>query len=94
VVFLFIAGGVGLTAFQYLKGTYNKEKGRLFTRSDSDRTRENAFKLREKRFILDAKVKFFLEGGEVLKYVVWRSCGCSIPGGTQGCQVGWGPGQA
>ena len=32
------------------------------------------------------------EGGEALEQAAQRSCGCPIPGNTQG-QVGWGPGQ-
>jgi len=35
-----------IVAFQYLTGAYKQEGGRLFTRVDSDRTRENGFKLR------------------------------------------------
>ena len=39
-----------IVAFQYLKGAY-KHKGKcLFTGEDSDRTRENGFKLRQGRF--------------------------------------------
>ena len=37
-------------AFQYLRGAYNQEGTQFFTRSDSDRTRGNGFKLKEGRF--------------------------------------------
>jgi len=39
-------------AFQNLKGAYKKDGERLFTRTRSDRTRGNCFKLKEVRFIL------------------------------------------
>ena len=42
-----------IVAFQYLKGLYKQEGGRLFTRVDSDTTRGNGFKLRQGRFRLD-----------------------------------------
>ena len=45
-----------IAAFQYLKGAYKQEW--LFTRVDSDRIRENGFKLRQGRFRLDIKRKF------------------------------------
>ena len=35
-----------IAAFQYLKGAYEQEGERLFTRVDSDRTRGNGFKMR------------------------------------------------
>ena len=35
-----------IVAFQYLKGAYKQEGEWLFTRVDSDRTRESGFKLR------------------------------------------------
>ena len=38
--------GDPIAAFQYLKGAYKQEGGRLFMRVDSDRTRKNGFKLR------------------------------------------------
>ena len=36
-----------IAAFQYLKGSYKKERDRLFIRISCDRSRENVFKLRE-----------------------------------------------
>ena len=58
-------------AFQCLKGAYKQEGEQLFMRVDSDRTRENGFKLRKGRFRLDIRRKIFhKEGGEALEQVV------------------------
>jgi len=46
-------------AFQYLKGAYRKDGEGLFTRVCSDRTRGNSSKLKEHRFRLDIRKKFF-----------------------------------
>ena len=75
-----------IVAFHYLKGAY-------FTRVDSDRTRGNGFKLRQGRFRLDPRRKFFTQ--RVLTH--WNRLpkearGCPIPGGIQG-QAGCGSGQ-
>jgi len=48
-----------ITAFQYLKGAYRKDGEGLFTRVCSNRTRGNSFKLKEGRFRLDIRKKFF-----------------------------------
>ena len=48
-----------IVAFQYLKGAYKQEGERLFTRVDSDSIRGNGFKLRQGRFRLDIRRKFF-----------------------------------
>ena len=50
-----------IVAFQYLKGAYKQEGEQLFMRVDSDRTRGNVFKLREERFRLDIRRKFFTQ---------------------------------
>ena len=50
-----------VVAFQYLKGVYKQEGEWLFTRVDSDRTRGNGFKLRQGRFRLDIRRKFFTQ---------------------------------
>ena len=48
-----------LAAFQYLKGAYRKDGEGLFTRVCSDRTRGNSSKVKEGRFRLDIRKKFF-----------------------------------
>ena len=48
-------------AFQYSKGMYKQEGEWLFMRVDSDRTRRNGFKLRQGRFSLDIRRKFFAQ---------------------------------
>ena len=51
---------VDLTAaFHYLKGAYKQEGEWLFMRVDSDSTRGNGFKLRQGRFRLDIRRRFF-----------------------------------
>jgi len=51
--------GRPIAAFQYLKGAYRKAGEGLLTRACSDRTRSNGFKLKEGRFRLDRRKKFF-----------------------------------
>jgi len=48
-----------IAASQYLKGAYRKDGEGLFTRVCSERTRGNGFKLKEGRFRLDIRKKFF-----------------------------------
>ncbi|KAK4824123.1 hypothetical protein QYF61_010746, partial [Mycteria americana] len=48
-----------IVSFQYLKGAYKKDEDRLFNRACCDRTRGNGFKLKEGRFRLDIRKKFF-----------------------------------
>jgi len=48
-----------IAAFQYLKGAYRKDGEGLSTRVCSDRTRGNGSKLKEGRFRLDIRKKFF-----------------------------------
>ena len=49
-----------IAAFQDLKGAYKKAGEGLFPRTRSDRTRGNGFKLKQGRFRLDVRKKFFL----------------------------------
>ena len=48
-----------VAAFQYLKGAYKKDGDILFSRACSNRTRGNGFKVKEGRFGLDIRKKFF-----------------------------------
>jgi len=47
-----------IAAFQYLKGAYRKD-GENLIKACCDRTRSNGFKLKEGRFTLDRRKKFF-----------------------------------
>jgi len=49
-------------AFQYLKRAYRTGGENIFRRACCDRTRSNDFKLREGRFRLDTRKKFFPMG--------------------------------
>ena len=48
-----------IAAFQYLKRAYRKDGENYFSRACCDRTRSDGFKLREGRFRLDTRKKFF-----------------------------------
>jgi len=48
-----------MAALQYLKGTYKQKGDRLF--AWAGRTRGNGFKLKERRFRLDIRRKFFTQ---------------------------------
>ena len=50
-----------IVAFQYLNCVYKQKGICLFTRVDSDSTRRNGFKLRQGRFRLDIRRKFFTQ---------------------------------
>ena len=52
-------------AFQYLKGAYKQEESKFFGRVDNSRTRGKGFKLKEGRFRLNVRGKFFT--GRVVK---------------------------
>ena len=47
-------------AFQYLKGAYKKDGDRLFSRACCYRTWGNGFKLKEGRFRLAIRKKYFM----------------------------------
>ena len=55
-----------IVAFLYLKGAYKKDGDRLFSRACCGRTRGHGFKLKEGRFRLDIRKKFFTV--RVVKY--------------------------
>ena len=48
-----------IAACQYLKGAYENDGDRLFSRACSNRPRGNGFQLKEGRFRLDIRKKFF-----------------------------------
>jgi len=48
-----------IAAFQYSEGAYQKGGDNLFSRAGCDRTRGNGFKLKEGRFRLHIRKKFF-----------------------------------
>ena len=56
---------------------YRKDGEGLFTREFSDRTRRKSSKLKEGRFGLDIRKKFFTR--RPMRHWPQRSCGCSLP---------------
>ena len=59
-----------IAAFQYLKEPFKQEGNQFFERVDNCRTRGNGLKLREGRFRLDVRGKFF-----TMRVVrCWNSC--------------------
>jgi len=87
-----------IAAFQYLKGTYKKDAEGVFTRTCGDRTRGNGFKLKEGRFRLDIRKKFFTMRAvrhwhrlprDVVDAPPWK---CSRPG-WMGLSATWSSGK-
>ena len=79
-----------IAAFQYLKGGCKKAGDRLFSRACCDRTRGDGFNLKEGRFRLDIRKKFFTlrvvkPWPRLPRWVVDAPIPGTIPG-----QAGWG----
>lgn len=53
-----------------MKGAYKQARDPFFTWSNSDRKRKNGFKLKEVKFKLDIRKKFFTRGSEALEQVL------------------------
>ena len=53
--------GDPIVSFQYMRGTYKQEEDQLFIQSNSDRMRGDSFKLKEERFRLDIRRKYFIQ---------------------------------
>ncbi|KFM06688.1 hypothetical protein AS27_02846, partial [Aptenodytes forsteri] len=49
-----------IAAYQYFKGAYKKDGGKLFSSACCNRTRGNGFKLKGGRYRLDRRKKFFM----------------------------------
>ena len=75
-----------IVAFQYLEGVYRKAREGHFARACSDRTRGNDFKLKEGRFRLHIREKFFTV--RVVRH--WNKLPRMSPPGSVEGQVGWG----
>ena len=71
-------------AFQYLKGGCKKEGDRLLSRGCCDRTRGNGFQLKEGRFRLDMRKRFFTVRVVRQWHRVPRDVLDLIPGDDQG----------
>jgi len=85
---LFCGRGEEWETFIPHKGAYRKDGEGLFTRVCSDRTRGNSFKLKEGRFRLDVRQKFFMMGVVRQWYRLSREDVAAPPGSVQG-QAGW-----
>ena len=84
------AAGDLIAAFQYFKGPYKKDGDRLFIKACCNRTRGDGFKLKEDRFGLDIRKKFFT----MRKVKHWKRLprevvDAPMPGNVPG-QVRWG----
>jgi len=51
--------GDHIETFHYLKGAYKKDGDRLFSRACCNRTRDNSLKLKDGKFRLAIRMKFF-----------------------------------
>jgi len=78
-----------IVAFQYLEEAYQKDGDRLFSRACCNKIRGNGFKLKEGRFRLDIRKKFFTARVVKRWHRLPRLVQCPIPGNIQG-QVGRG----
>ena len=65
-----------IVAFQYLNGAYKQEVEQLFRKVDNDRTRGSGLKLRQGKFRLDIRKKFFTQR------VVGTASSCQSTGST------------
>jgi len=62
-----------------MKGRCKKDRGRLFSEFNNDRTKANGQKLKYKKCHLNMRKKlFYCEGGQSLEEVLQRDCGVFI----------------